>query len=174
MSGNAAASQATLEGRVARENARIARMNADNILQAGAAAEEAKRRQIQRDIGTTAAAMSQAGTGGPSVGSNALLIKQASTEAEFDAQNLRYGYASDAYGQKVEALNQDAAGLAAKRRARAAQTSGWINAASTVLNAGSSYSGMRAQQAAAANAPFAGHEVWHTAGSSGGLVPYHF
>lgn len=145
-SSNAEAQQFSFEGKIASQNAKIAQQNAESIRLAGAAAEEAKRRQIRKDLGRSAAAMSEAGVGAPSEGSNARLLKQAGTEAEYDAQALRYGYESQAYGQDVEAINQTMAAEAARRRARGAKTSGWFNAASTILSAGSSYSGAKAQQ----------------------------
>lgn len=165
---NAEASQASFEGKIASQNKRIAEQNAASIRQAGAAAEEAKRRQIRRDLGTSAAAISQAGTGGPSQGSNAMLLKQSATEAEFDARSLKYGYESQAYGQDVEAINQGMAADAARRRARQAKTSGWINAASAIVSAGASYSNMKAQRdvLSAIRAPRT------TSSGSGQLVPY--
>lgn len=166
--GNAAAAQANTDAAMAKENARIARMNAVNIQQAGMAAEEAKRRQIVKDLGRSAAAMSQAGTGGPSVGSNALLAKQAGTDAEFDAKNLRYGYQMDAYSEILQANNQTAAAAAARQRARQAQTAGYIGAVSSLLNAGASYSQLSSQQSLIR----AQTEALRRSQSNGGLVPY--
>lgn len=132
----------------AQENARRARESAGHIRLAGQQAEEAKRRELRLALGRSAAAISQAGIGGPSYGSAGARLKQSSREGELDALNLRYGYESDAYGQELEALNQDAAAQAARRRARSAKTSGFVNAASAALNGYSSYSGMRAQREA--------------------------
>jgi hypothetical protein len=135
--------QGYYESGIAEENARRATQSAEQIRQAGNQAEQAKRREIRRSLGRTAAAMAQSGTG--SGGSNALLLKQASTEGEMDALNLRYGYQSDAYSQDLEALNQKAAAQAARRRARGAKRAGIMNAASSALGGFSNYSGMRAQ-----------------------------
>jgi hypothetical protein len=144
--GNAGYAQGRHEEAVALENARRAQQNASQIRLAGQSAEQAKRRELRRSLGRSAAAMAQAGTGGG--GSNALLMKQASTEAEFDAQNLRSGYEADAYAQDPEALNQKTAAQAARRRARGARTAGYINAASAAIGGFSNYSGMKAQRAA--------------------------
>lgn len=146
--GQAGYAQGRHEEAVALENARRAEENAAQIRLAGQSAEQAKRRELRRSLGRSAAAMAQAGTG--TGGSNALLMKQASTDAEFDALALRSGYESDAYGQQLEALNQKAAATSARRRARGARTAGYINAASAALSGFSSYSGMKAQRAALA------------------------
>ena len=146
--GNAGYAQGRHEERVALENARRAEQNAAQIRLAGQSAEQAKRREIRRSLGRSATAISQAGIGGASYGSAGALMKQASTEGELDALNVRYGYESDAYAQKLEAMNQREAATAARRRARGARTSGYINAASSALGSFSSYSGMRAQRAA--------------------------
>lgn len=140
--------QAKAEQYTAEENARRAEQNAAQIRLAGQSAEEAKRRELRRSLGRSAAAMAQSGTG--SGGSNALLLKQSSTEAEFDALSLRSQYANDAYGQDLEALNQKAAAQAARRRARGAKTAGWLNLAGTALSGFSRYSGNKAQMAALA------------------------
>ncbi len=130
----------------AQENAKRAREAAGNIRLAGQQAEEAKRRELRMSLGRSAASISQAGIGGPGYGSAGARLKQSSREAEMDALNVRYAYESDAYGQELEALNQDAAAQAARRRARNAKTSGFVNAASAALNGYASYSGMRAQR----------------------------
>lgn len=145
MQGNAGYQQGMYESGVAAQNAKIAKQNATQIRLAGAQAEEAKRRQILKDLGRSAAAISETGTGGPSVGSNARLLKQAGTEAEFDAQNVRYGYESQAYGQDVQSLQQQMEAQAARRRARQARTSGYVGAISNLLSAGANYSGQAAQ-----------------------------
>lgn len=131
---NAKQRQERFEQRVAQVNEQRAEENAARIRQAGAAAEAAKRIEIRRALGRSAAAMSQAGIGGPSYGSGGLAMKQASAMGEYDAQIVRYGYGSDANAQELEALNQANAAQAARRRARGAKTSGWINAASAVVN----------------------------------------
>lgn len=139
--GNAGYAQGMYDSGVARENARRARENAGQIRLAGQAAEEAKRREIRRSLGRSAAAISQAGIGGPGYGSAGAALKQAATEGEFDALNLRYGYASDAYNQEVNALSYDAESQAARQRARMARKAGFMNAAGSLLSAGASYYG---------------------------------
>ncbi len=146
MGGNAEYSQGMYEANQATENARIARMNASSMRQAGAVAQEAKAREIRKSLGRSAAASSQAGVGGPSYGSNFALLKQASTEGKLDEMNVGHGYEADAYGSDVEALQFDAASTAAKRRARGARTAGFVGAASEALKGFSSYSGQRAQR----------------------------
>lgn len=146
--GNAEYAQGRYEANVATENAKRARVAAGQMRLAGQEAERAKRTEIRRSLGRSAAAASQAGIGGPSDGSAGAVIKQASREGEFDAQNVRYQYESDAYAQDLEALNQDAAATAARRRARQARTTGFLNAAGAALSGYTSYSGMKAQRAA--------------------------
>jgi len=145
MGAQAEAEQASYEGRVASENARRAELNAQQIRIAGAQAEQAKRREIRKSLGRSAAAVTQAGIGGPGEGSAGALLKEASAQGEFDAMNVRYGYASDAYAQDLESLNQKTAAQAAKRRARGAKTAGYINAATALIGGASNYSGMRRQ-----------------------------
>ena len=144
MGGNAEYSQEMGNSQVSQENARRARENAAQTRLAGSAAEEAKRRELRKSLGRTAAAASQSGTGGPGYGSNLAVIKQASTEAELDALNLRYSYNEDARGSEAEALNFDAEATAARRRARGARKAGFINAASAVLQGAANYGGGRA------------------------------
>lgn len=151
--GNAGYAQGMYESGVAAENARRSRKNAGQIRLAGQMAEEAKRREIRRSLGRSAAAISQAGIGGPGYGSAGAALKQASTEGELDALNLRYGYQTDAYGQDVEALNYDAESAAARRRARYARKAGFMNAAGDILGGYANYSGAKAQRAAMAT-PF--------------------
>lgn len=143
--GRAEYSQAMGESQVAAENARRAKMSAANIRLVGQVAEEAKRREIRRSLGRTAAAMSQNGTGGPSSSTNQLLMKQVSGEAEFDARSIRYDAQTDAYNTELQAANYEAESRAAKRRARGAKIGTFINVASAVLNGYSSYSGRRAR-----------------------------
>lgn len=139
--GNAGYAQGMYDSGVARENARRSRETAGQIRLAGQAAEEAKRREIRRSLGRSAAAISQAGIGGPGYGSAGAALKQAATEGEFDALNLRYGYETDAYGQEVNALSYDAEAKAARQRARMARKAGFMNAAGNLLSAGASYYG---------------------------------
>ncbi len=148
--GGAEYQQAKADQYTAQENARRAEQNAAQIRLAGQSAEEAKRREIRRSLGRSAASISQAGIGGAGYGSAGALLKQASTEGELDARTLRYEYEMDAYGQKLEAIDQTAAAQAARRRARGAKTSTFINAASAALGGYSNYSGMKAKRAAMA------------------------
>ena len=89
--GNAEYQSAMGESAIAGENANRSRMSARQARAVGNAAEEAKRREVQRSLGRTAAAMSQSGTEGPSYGSNAGVLKQAGAEGELDALNVRVG-----------------------------------------------------------------------------------
>ena len=145
--GNAEYSQGMYESNIAKENARRARESAGQIRLAGQAAEEAKRREVRRSLGRSAAAISEAGIGGPGYGSAAAALKQAATEGEYDAAVTGYGYSDEAYKTELEGLNYDAEALAAKRRARSARTAGFVGAASAALGGFTSYSGMRAQRA---------------------------
>lgn len=153
MEGNAGYSQGMYESGVAAENARRSRESAANIRLAGQMAEEAKRREIRKSLGRSAAAISQAGIGGPGYGSAGAALKQASVEGELDALNLRYGYQSDAYGQEVEALNYDAEAQAARRRARYARKAGFMNAAGDIFGGYANYSGAKAQRRAMRPSP---------------------
>ena len=145
MEGNAGYSQGMYESGVARENARRSRESAGQIRLAGQMAEEAKRREVRRSLGRSAAAISQAGIGAPGTGSAGAALKQAATEGEYDVNVLKYGYDTEAYGQEVEALNYDAEAQNARRRARQARQAGFIGAAGEVFSGYANYSGQRAQ-----------------------------
>lgn len=145
MEGNAGYQQGMFDSATAAENARRSRENAGQIRLAGQAAEQAKRREIHASLGRSAAAISQANIGGAGYGSAGAAFKQAATQGELDALNVRYGYEGDAYAQEVNATSYDAEARAARVRARAARKAGFMNAAGTILSAGASYSGQRAQ-----------------------------
>lgn len=148
MAANAQADQANYESQVASENARRAALQAEHIRFAGLQAEEAKRREIRKSLGRSAAAIEQSHIGGAAYGSAGELVKDAATQGEFDAMSVRYGAQTDAYAQDLESLNQKDAAQAAKRRARGAKTSGYINMATAVASGAANYSGMRRQMKA--------------------------
>jgi hypothetical protein len=131
------------EEAVAYENSRLATQNAAQVRLAGQVAEQAKRREIRKSLGRTAAASSQAGVGGPGYGSSFDVIKQASTEGELDAMNVRYGHETEAYSSELEALQQKQIAQAARRKARGARTAGYINAASAFFSGAANYSQMQ-------------------------------
>lgn len=145
-SGSAEYQQEMANSQIAGENANRARMSAAQTRLVGQAAEEAKRREVRRSLGRTAAAVSQNGTGGPGYGSNAALLKQSAAEGELDARNVRYDAQSDAYNYELEASNFEAEKRAARRRARGAKWSTAINVASNVVGGVSNYSGLKASR----------------------------
>jgi hypothetical protein len=135
-------SQAKSEQYTAQENSRLAKQNAAQVRLAGQVAEQAKRREIRKSLGRSAAAASQSGVGGPSYGSNFAVLKQAATEGELDALNVRYGHETEAYASELEAIQQQQIAQAARRRARGAKTQGFIKAASAIFSGGANYSQM--------------------------------
>ena len=148
-SGNAEHQSAMGESAIAGESANRASMSAKQARAVGNAAEEAKRREVQRSLGRTAAAMSQSGTGGPSYGSNAGVLKQAGAEGELDALNVRYEAQIEGYNYELEASNYEAQKRAARRRARGAKWSTAVNIASDIAEGYANYSGRQARRPAA-------------------------
>lgn len=146
MSSSAAGeAQLKYEASVAGMNAGLARQNAATARLAGAAAEEAKRREIRRDLGKSAAAISEAGIGGPGTGTAALLVEQAGAEAELDALNIRYGAESEARAHEIEAISSDYAQKAALAGVPGVKLAGITGAGASLLGGYADYSGRRAQ-----------------------------
>lgn len=137
---NAQQRQERYDMRVADQNARRAEDDAKRMRQAGAAAEQQKRIEIRRALGRSSAAAAQAGIGGAGYGSAGLAIKQASAEGEYDASVVRFQYGEDATAREIESWNQKAASTAARRRARGAKSSGWLNTAASALSGYAAYS----------------------------------
>ena len=138
--------QGKMDAQVAGQNAAISRDNARLARLQGAAAEEAKRREIRASLGRSAAAIAQAGGG--TQGTAGKLLSQSAAEGELDALNIRYGADSDARASEQEARNYDLERYAAKRRAKGAVISGLIGAGSSALSGYAQYGSYRRMQAA--------------------------
>lgn len=135
--GNDAAGQAKAEGQAAQYNAGIARQNAATSRAEAASAEWAKRQQSRAELGAASATIAQAGIG--SGGSASAALTQGVRASELDALNIRYGGETKAQGLESEATMSDAQALAAKRRAASARTSGYLGAATAVMQGGANY-----------------------------------
>ncbi|MGE0830174.1 MAG: hypothetical protein AB7O04_12595, partial [Hyphomonadaceae bacterium] len=119
--GGAEYQQNMADSYVAGENANRARMSAANARLVGQVAEEAKRREVRKSLGRSAASVSQAGIGGPGYGSAGAMLKQAAAEGEFDARSIRYDAGMEAYGYELDAADFEMEKRAARRRARGAK-----------------------------------------------------
>lgn len=144
-SGQAGAAQLEYEAKVAGMNAGLARQNAATARLAGQAAEEAKRREIRREMGKSAAAISEAGIGGPSTGTAAMLLEQSGAEAELDALNIRYGAQSEARAHEIDAVSSDYARMAALAGVPGVKAAGLMGAGAAALGGYADYSGRKAQ-----------------------------
>jgi hypothetical protein len=124
--GNAAASQANYQARVAEQNQTTARQQAN-------AKEELIRRQNARQLGEQRAAAAQSGFD-PSSGSLLRIQGESAGNTELDALTARYE------GQ-MQALSfgNEAAGL--RTQAKSARTSGLLNAAGSLLGSAARYGG---------------------------------
>jgi murein L,D-transpeptidase YcbB/YkuD len=119
-------------------NAEIAKQNAAATYEQTNAAEDLQRRNTRLALGRQAAAIGQSGID-PTSGSSLLVAKDSATAGELDALTMRYkgdltarGYSQQSVVDATEAQN-------ATNNSKAARTSGYLGAAGSLLQAGSSY-----------------------------------
>jgi len=138
------------EAAIAEANAKTARENAARARRDAALAEEAQRREARKSLGRSAAAIAQSGAAGAGLGqgSAGAVLKQASTEAELDALNIRYSGEQEAQGHLTEAAQFDMERKAALQRAKGARLSGIFGAATAGLSGFANYRGAEARQKA--------------------------
>jgi hypothetical protein len=129
------------------QNAEIERQNARRVRFDAAAEEERQRRETRKDLGRSAATISQAGIGPPGTGSAGMALAQSAAEAELSALNIRYGGETEGQAYEARAGQHETDRRAALRRARAAKRSGIIGAASEALQGYSNYRGASARKA---------------------------
>ena len=127
MSAGAAVYSGQQQKNAAEAEATRMRQAADVSLRDATAQDEQFRQDIRRRIGLQVASSAEAGAG-----LNADSLRESIYGAEMDSAAIRYGAMS-----REQALNDQA--NIRSWEGRGAQTAGYLNAASSVLNSGSSY-----------------------------------
>lgn len=133
--------QAKTDQRVAEQNAAILRQNAGQVGRETSAAEEARRRQIRKEMGDAFTAYAQSGAG-----ADQNLLRQAGAEAELDALNMRYDGQTRRQALLSEAAGQDYQVKVARSRARGAIVSGIVGTAAAGLTARAQARSIAAQE----------------------------
>ena len=135
--GQAQAAQAKAAANAANYNSAVARNNAQLALEEGNANEESQRRHARAVLGQQRAALAEAGIGLEGTGGD--LYEQSASNAELDAQNIRYG----AQLQSTSYLNQSNLEMAQakqySRNAANASTASYIGAGSSLLSGYGNY-----------------------------------
>jgi len=134
--GQAQKQQAESQQQAALYNAEIDKQQAQQALQVSAGEQLALRRRQTQMAGKARAAVAQSGTGFG--GSNADILEQSGTLAELDVLNLAYQGNLRSRGYLAQSDLDMMQASAAGNNARAAQTAGYLGAASSA--AGGAYS----------------------------------
>lgn len=145
--GEGASADAKTAYGVAAANEKNASENASRARQDAALAEEAQRRQARKSLGRSAAAAAQSGVsgGGLGGGSTGALLKQAATEAELDALNIRYGGQLEARDHEVEQAQYNLERRVAFQQASGGMLSGLLGAGAAGLSGYADYKGSSAR-----------------------------
>lgn len=165
--------QGKYEAAVAGQNADISRDNAARARRDADLAEEAKRGEVRKSLGRSAAAAAQSGAAGsgPGQGSIGLVLNQAAKEGELDALNIRYGGDTERQTHLMEEAQYRAEQRAAKRRAKAAAISGILGSAAATLSGSASYgqyqAGVKVRKAQAAYSNYGKPAILPTPRSGG-------
>lgn len=114
-------------------NAEVNRQRADNATAVANANEEAQRRQARKVIGAQRAGLAESGIDITS-GTGLADLSQSSTNAELDAQNIRYGGTLNAKAFRDQATLDTYSGLVAKQNADAMPMRGFLGAGAAALS----------------------------------------
>jgi hypothetical protein len=115
-------------------NASADRARAVQTRQMAGVSEDAQRRNARATIGKQIAASSAAGAG-----LNSDLLRESIYNMEADTQSIRYEGELKAAGLNDQAAISMANASTTRSQGRAAETAGYMNAAGTLLNSGTSY-----------------------------------
>jgi hypothetical protein len=132
--GKAASAAAESEANAANYNAAMNDIQAKQAYAAAGAQEEEQRKRARIATGNQLASSAEAGAG-----LNPDLLRESLFNTEADAQAIRYEGSLKAQGLKDSAILQRSNAQAAKARGKAAVTGSYLNAAGSMLNAGTSY-----------------------------------
>jgi hypothetical protein len=136
--------QGMFQSKIASYNAQLANQNRQASLTSGQNAEEIKRMQTGKLVGSEAAATA---AGGIDVGSGSPeAVREATRMAgEYDALNIRYNAARQAYGYSQEAFSDLLQSKVAKQNAVSGLVGGLFNAGSSFVSGASSLADKWAQ-----------------------------
>ena len=125
-------------------NAKMADIQAKQTYAAAGEQEDLQRRRARAAVGNQIASSAEAGAG-----LNGDLLRQSIYDSETDALSIRYDGALKAQGLKDGASIQRSNAAVSRDRASQATTGGYLNAAGSILNAGTAYYGAKAASAKA-------------------------
>lgn len=134
--GQAQASAARYQAKVADMNAEISQRQAKDALERGAREEQQQRFKTAQIMGRQRAAM---GANGVDLGFGSPLdtIADTAVMGELDALNVRKNFANEAYDYEVAAANGRANAAMSRSSAKSALTGSYLSAAGTVLGGAS-------------------------------------
>lgn len=143
-SGRQANAAAQSEANMADYNAKINEIQARQAYAAAGVQEEALRKKGRIALGEQLASSAEAGAG-----LDANLLKESLTNIEGDAMAIRYEGNLKAQGLADAAALQSSSASVARDRGKRAVTASYLNAAGSLLNAGTSYYGATSRIASA-------------------------
>lgn len=132
--GQSAKAAADSQAQAMEYNAAADRARAVQTRQMGGIQEDEQRRNARAIIGKQIAASAGAGAG-----LNADLLRSSIFNMEADTQSIRYDTELKAAGLNDQAAVSMANASTTRNQGKAAETAGYLNAAGTLLNAGTSY-----------------------------------
>lgn len=132
--GNQASAAAQSQANMADYNAQMADIQAKQTYATAGQQEDLQRKKARAAIGTSLAASAEAGGG-----LNTDSLRQSLYDAETDALAIRYDGALKAQGYKDQGALQRSNAEVFRSQSSQAKTGGYLNAAGSILNAGSSY-----------------------------------
>ena len=119
---------------MAEYNAKMAEIRAKQVNAGAGRQEDEQRKDMRSRIGLQLASSAEAGAG-----LNGDLLRQSIFDGESDTQAIRYEGALKAQGLTDDAAMERAKGQMARENGRQARNASYLNAATSLMNAGSSY-----------------------------------
>lgn len=119
---------------MAEYNAKMDEVRARQVNAGAGRQEDEQRRKMRQVVGTQLASSAEAGAG-----LNGDLLRQSIFDGESDTQAIRYEGALKAQGLTSDAAMSRASGEMARENGRQARNASYLNAATSLMNAGSSY-----------------------------------
>lgn len=132
--GRQASAAAKSEANMADYNAKMADIQAKQAYSSAGEQEDLQRKRARAAVGKQLASSAEAGAG-----LNGDLLRQSIYDSETDALSIRYEGALKAQGMTDSAAMQRSRAVVARDRASSALTGGYLNAAGSILNAGTAY-----------------------------------
>ena len=132
--GRQASAAAQSEANMAEYNAKMADIQARQTYAAAGEQEDLQRKRARAAIGNQLASSAEAGAG-----LNGDLLRQSIYDSETDALSIRYDGALKAQGLSDSASISRSNASVSRDRAKQATTGGYLNAAGSILNAGTAY-----------------------------------